>query len=276
MINIKKIFRKYKKKAIFAAALAAAFLVCAHLETYWVQVKTTAFTNRSLPMEFSGKKIAYISDVHCGEYFGPQRLAGIVAQINSLKPDIVLFGGDYVNRNGEYTARCFREYAKIAAPLGKFGVLGNHDIEAGKENVLKAMLAAGIIPLVNANRVLDINNRAITIAGTDATWYGKPDGAKAMQNATDFAIYLSHDPSYFEKYSDSRAKLLLAGHTHGGQVTIFGISLANLAHWHNYKYGKGIFVEPDRTVIVSNGIGATVLPLRFFARPQINLILLEK
>ena len=137
------------------------------------------------------------------------------------------------------------------------------------------MLNAGIIPLVNSNLKLAAGGAAITIAGTDETWYGNPDGAKAMEGATDFTIYLTHDPSYLEKYRP-KAQLLLSGHTHGGQVTLFGISLANLAHWHNYKYGKGIFRESDRTVIVTNGIGATILPLRFFARPQINLITLEK
>jgi predicted MPP superfamily phosphohydrolase len=159
--------------------------------------------------------------------------------------------------------------------LGKFGVLGNHDSEVGRGKIKNAMLAAGITPLVNENRKITIGGEKITIAGTDETWYGEPDGAEAMENATPFTIYLTHDPWYLEQYRPA-AQLLLAGHTHGGQVTLFGIPFANLVHWRNYKYQKGIFFENGRTIIVTNGIGATLLPLRFFARPQINLITLER
>jgi len=88
--------------------------------------------------------------------------------------------------------------------------------------------------------------------------------------------FRTHDPAYFEKYQNDKAKLLLAGHTHGGQITFFGIPFSWLVHRHKYRYEKGVREEPERTVIVNNGIGATILPLRFFARPQINVIILEK
>lgn len=266
--------KKFKKIILGLIALAIVFLVYAHFETYWVQVVPTTVSSRDLPPEFSGKKVVFIADTHCGDDFEPARLGKVVNQINSLKPDIVLLGGDYVNRNGQYTAACFAEMAKIEAPLGKFGILGNHDVEAGTASVKNAMRAAGITPLVNENRKIAIGEAQITIAGTDETWYGKPDGAKAMENATPFAIYITHDPWYLEQYRPA-AKLLLSGHTHGGQVTLFGIPFANLAHWRNYKYQKGIFFENGRTIIVTNGIGATILPLRFFARPQINLITIK-
>lgn len=276
MKKIKEILKCSKRKLAFTTAVAALILVYAHLETYWVETKAVTVKNDNLPLEFSGKKIAFISDAHCGEFFNPKRLRSVVKKINSLNPDLVLLGGDYTSRNGKNTTACFAEYAKLAAPMGKYGVLGNHDIEAGKNNIIKTMLAAGIIPLINENRAVVIGGRSITIAGTDESEYGSPDGAAAMANAADFTVYLSHDPAYFEKYADNRAKLLLAGHTHGGQVTLFGISMANLVHSYNYKYGRGIYQEPDRTIIVSNGIGTTILPLRFFARPQINLIELKK
>jgi predicted MPP superfamily phosphohydrolase len=267
--------RRLKRIFLFLIALAIVFLVYAHFETYWIQVVQTTVSSRELPAEFSGKKIVYIADIHCGDDFEPARLGKVVNQINSLKPDIVLLGGDYVNRNGQYTAACFAEMAKIEAPLGKFGILGNHDIEARTESVENAMRTTGITPLVKENRKITIGKEEITIAGTDETWYGNPDGAKAMENATPFVIYLTHDPWYLEQYRPA-AQLLLAGHTHGGQVTLFGIPFANLAHWRNYKYQKGIFFENGQTIIVTNGIGATILPLRFFARPQINLITLER
>ena len=266
--------RKFKKITLWLTAVAVIFLLYAHFETYWIQVVPTTVSSRDLPPEFSGKKVVFIADTHCGDYFDPARLGKVVSQINSLKPDIVLLGGDYVNRNGKYTTACFAEMAKIEAPLGKFGVLGNHDINAGAESIKKGMIDAGITLLVNQNRKIVIGESKITITGTDETWYDKPDGAKAMENASAFTIYLSHDPWYLEQYRPA-AQLLLSGHTHGGQVTLFGIPFAGLAHGRKYKYEKGIFNEPGRTIVVTNGIGATILPLRFFARPQINLITLE-
>jgi len=260
----------------FAAAGIAAFIGYAAFEAGWTEIAKTIVRGKNVPPEFIGKKIVFVADIHCGEGFPPARLDDLAKQINSLDADIVLFGGDYVSRNGKNTKECFSKLAKIEAPLGKYGVLGNHDIEARKSDVLAAMAAAGITPLVNENRHIDFGGGKITVAGTDETWYGVPDGAKAMEGATDFTIYMTHDPAYFEKYQNDKAKLLLAGHTHGGQITFFGIPFSWLVHRHKYRYEKGVREEPERTVIVNNGIGATILPLRFFARPQINVIILEK
>ncbi|MFA6376196.1 MAG: metallophosphoesterase, partial [Candidatus Paceibacterota bacterium] len=239
-----------KKNLLLLAVIAAVLILYAHWETYWMQIIPTTVSSDSLPAEFSGKKIVFVSDVHCGEGFGIERLDELVQKINSLKPDIVLMGGDYASRDGKNTDACFNKITGIEAPLGKFGVLGNHDIEAGKDRVQKAMRDAGITPLVNENNKIAINESEITIAGTDETWYGKPDGAKAMANATSFAVYLSHDPAYLEKYRPA-AQLLLSGHTHGGQITLFGIPFAGLIHGQNYKYEKGVFNEPGRTIIVT-------------------------
>jgi len=266
--------RKFKKVFLLLIAFAIIVLVYAHFETYWIQIIPTTVSSRELPTEFSEKKIAFIADMHCGENFDPARLEKIVRRINQLKPDIMLFGGDYVDRNGKNTDTCFKKLAGIETPLGKFGILGNHDPEVGRERIKEAMIAAGITPLVNENRKIIVGESEITIAGTDETWYGNPDGAKTMENASDFTVYLSHDPRYLEQYRPD-SQLLLSGHTHGGQVTLFGISFAWLVHGKIYKYEKGIFKETGRTVIITNGTGATVLPLRFFARPQINLITLK-
>jgi len=260
---------------LFAAGMAV-FVGYATFEAGGTEISKTTVRGKNVPPEFIGKKIAFVADIHCGEGFSPARLDGLVKQINLLAPDIVLFGGDYVSRNGKNTEKCFSSLKNINAPLGKFGVLGNHDIEAGKNEVLAAMAGAGIAPLVNENRHINIGGGKITVAGTDETWYGVPDGAKAMEEAADFTIYMTHDPAYFEKYQNDKAKLLLAGHTHGGQITLFGLPFSWLIHRHKYRYEKGVYEEPGQTVIVTNGIGAPILPLRFFARPQINLILLEK
>lgn len=270
-----KFLEKNKKLLIILIAATAIFIAYAHFETYWLQVISTIIADKNLPIEFSGQKIAFISDIHCGENFSPKRLRGIISRLNSLQPDIVILGGDYADRYGKQIVPCFNELAKINAPLGKFAIMGNHDSEVGTEKIKNEMRISGITPLVNENRQIKINNSQITIAGTDETWYGDPNGKMAMENASPFTIYTSHDPRYLEQYQDNRAKILLAGHTHGGQVTLFGFSLANLVHRQNYKYGEGIFYEKNRTIIITNGIGATILPLRFFSRPQINLITLE-
>jgi hypothetical protein len=261
---------------LFAAAGMAVFIGYAAFEAGWTEITETIVHGKNVPPEFIGKRIVFVADIHCGEGFPVARMGALIEQLNSLNADIVIFGGDYVSRNGEDTKACFAKLAGIKAPLGKYGVLGNHDIEAGKKETISAMENAGITLLFNNNRRITIGGGQITVAGTDETWYGLPDGMKAMEGATDFTIYTTHDPSYFEKYQNDKAKLLLAGHTHGGQITFFGIPFSWLVHRHKYRYEKGIYEESGRTVIVTNGIGATILPLRFFARPQINVIILEK
>lgn len=264
-----------KKKWLMLCTAAIAILAYAHFETYWIEIKKTTVESGDLPQEFSGKKIVFIADIHCGKYFTPHRLNKIIKQINSLDPDILIFGGDYIDRSGKFLAPCLNKLTNINAPLGKFGVLGNHDVKADFNDIKNAMIDAGITPLVNENRKIEINNVAITVTGVDEPRYGDPDGAKAMKNSLPFTIYVEHDPAYFEEYDPKGADLLLAGHTHGGQITFFGVPFTRLAHWHNYKYEKGVLRENNRTVIVTNGIGVTILPLRFFARPQINVILLK-
>jgi len=261
---------------LFTAGSIALFIGYAIFETYWTEVVETTIINKNIPEKFIGKKIIFIADIHCGEGFPVARMDNLVEQLNLLNADIIILGGDYVSRNGKDTKACFAKLAEIKASLGKYGVLGNHDIEAGKKEIIDAMESAGINLLLNSNRQIAIGDEQITVAGTDETWYGIPDGAKTMEGAANFTIYITHDPSYFEKYQNNKSKLLLAGHTHGGQITFFGIPFSWLIHRHKYRYEKGIYNEPGRTIIITNGIGATIMPLRFFARPQINIIVLGK
>jgi hypothetical protein len=92
----------------------------------------------------------------------------------------------------------------------------------------------------------------------------------------DFVILVSHTPDFAENLKTDKIDLMLSGHTHGGEVTFFGLWAPYIPSDYGQKYRTGIIKTDKTTVLVSNGIGNTFLPIRFFARPQINIIDLEK
>jgi len=252
------------------------FFVCGYAETYNLDVSRTVIKDSDIPAQFEGKKIVFASDFHCGIFFGRDRMAKTVEKINSLNPDIIILGGDYVDRDKSYIGPCFEELAKLKAPLGTYAVLGNHDYgEDYKFSALitKAMRDSQITLLDNAGRWVDVGGGRIRIGGVS---YYEADSAPALGGAPEgsFVILAAHNPLYIDEISDNLVDLVLSGHNHGGQVTFFGWAPL-LSFWPERGYIKGEVNTSFTKAIVSSGIGVTALPVRFWARAEINEIILE-
>lgn len=258
--------------------VSALLLIYSLLEPYWIQVKEITITNKNIPAAFNGTKIVYIADIHHSEYFSLARVKNLVRQVNGLKPDIILLGGDYVTSSSKYIIPCFDEFKNLEAPLGKFGVLGNHDHWEGAELSRSSMAKAGITLLDNKATWIIKDGKRIKIGGVGDLWDDKQDIIPATRELTenDFTILLSHNPDYVEQITDKRISLVLSGHTHGGQVTLFGFWGPFTPSAYGEKYRKGLVKTQSTQVLVSNGIGPVGYPLRFFARPQINVIYLNE
>jgi len=167
--------------------------------------------------------------------------------------------------------------SRLRASLGIYGVLGNHDYYEGKIETLQAMKNAKIIPLVNQNRWLKLGSEKIMISGLDDYLEGNVDIDQALTGATekDFVVLLSHNPDNAELLKDSRAVLTLSGHTHGGQLNLFGVYAPVLHSDYGQKYTRGMVQAPQTKVFVSTGFGTVFIPLRFFARAEIVVIRLK-
>ncbi|GAK52778.1 metallophosphoesterase [Candidatus Moduliflexus flocculans] len=248
-------------------------------EPYWLKITTIPHVSPDIPSGFDGAKIVFLTDIHHGRFFPMPRLQKMVKTVNALQPDIVLFGGDYYQWNKKYIEPCFAELAKIDAPLGKFGVFGNHDyLENFLAVATPARIRAEIQPLDNQAYWVMRGGDRIKIGGVGDWQESSQDLRPTVQDATegDFVLLVSHNPEYAEFIRTRKIDLVFSGHTHGGQMTLFGFwAPAPFMHF-GLKYKRGLVHAPCTDVFISNGIGVTGLPVRFFARPEIVVLTLSR
>ena len=228
--------------------------------------------------------MVFLTDIHRGVFFSQKRVADLVDRANALQPDLLVLGGDYVFADVDYEASCFAELARLQAPLGRFAVLGNHDYGEHDEDVstpdqaIRAADSAGITLLRNEGEWVERNGGRIRIGGAADNDQDVPRLAPALGDARpeDFVLLVSHNPDFSEGIPPGAVDLTLSGHTHGGQVTIFGLWAPFVPSDYGQKYRTGVVANDATTVIVSNGVGtSTILPIRLLARPQIVVVTLR-
>lgn len=242
--------------------------------------------------------LAIISDLHVGGPHMPlARVRDIVETTNALNPDLVLLLGDFVASRARRAsdppyAAWAEELARLRAASGIFAVLGNHDWwqdertqvkRAGPTASGQALEAVGISVLENQARRLETSAGPLWVAGLgDQIAFlkrlrGRPNGVDDLpgtlgQIADDGApvIMLAHEPDIFARMP-ARVALTLSGHTHGGQVRLFGWSPIVPSRYGN-RYAYGHVRENGRDLIVSAGLGTSKLPFRLGAPPEIVLV----
>lgn len=263
-----------KKIVIILVALTAVAMAYSLIEPYMIETKEVVIQSHQIPQAFNGTKIVFLTDIHCSSFFSDSRVESLVSQVNALNPDMVVLGGDYVTDDTNYIEPCFSQLSKLKAPLGVYGVLGNND---PKNATITAMENSGITYIGNRGFWIEKNGQRIRLGGvgdldTDVPYQGPTIGAA---DADDFVILVSHKPDYFPLANKNLVDLMLAGHTHGGQITFFGLWAPVTGSKYGQEYVTGVKKSGNSTMIVSNGIGTIIVPMRFFARPQIIVVKLE-
>jgi uncharacterized protein len=265
----------FKKMLIAIFMVITILLAYMLIEPYLLDTKKVVIESNQIPAEFNGKKIVFLSDIHYGPFFDQERVDNLVDQVNSLHPDLILLGGDYIDGGSVYINPVFKSLSRLKAPLGVYAVLGNSDPQY---LTLKTIKTSGITYIGNKGEWIEENGSKIRVGGV-----GDFNNGDQIQRATtaavdpqDFVILLTHNPDYFPEVDKTKIDVVLSGHTHGGQVTFFGLWAPVVRSIYGQKYRTGIIKEDNSTLIVSNGIGTSVLPLRFFTRPQIIVLELKK
>jgi predicted MPP superfamily phosphohydrolase len=285
---LKKYFRRLRFVAIMVLVILAGVLAYGVAEAYRIEFKEYTYSSPAVPTTFDGTRIVFLSDVHRGIFLSQGRLGRLVDRVNDLAPDLLLLGGDYVWGNTDYEASCFEELGRLRAPLGRFAVLGNHDYgrpqhadgrdEDDPTLAIAAIKSAGITLLDNRGVWLERNGGRIRLGGVSDYQEGEPQVDPTLEGTKedDLVILLSHNPDFAEGLPEA-VDLVLSGHTHGGQISFFGLYAFYLPSDYGQKYRTGVVENGPTTVMVSNGIGtSTLLPLRYFARPQILVITLDR
>lgn len=242
-----------------------------------------------LPSNLKNLKIVYLSDIHQGAWFSRQQVNELIAMVNNLSADIVILGGDYAS-DSDGAIDFFQSMPAIHARLGVFAVMGDADRTEPESNLsllVAAMKDAGCVPLVNAVSRVKVGQSYVYIAGADDYYNGTPDveSVASQVSSDDFVIFAGHSPDLMTdvlaaKSSDGNNHwfdLALFGHTHGGQINLFGYTpFSSLMPEIGSRYLSGWLEESRAAVLVSNGVGVTGLPMRLGAMPQIHLITLKK
>lgn len=272
--------RRKKVPKVLLYLLIVCILLGAYMfiEPYWLDVKQINIKNKDIPSSFDGKKIVFVSDIHHGPNFSRDRVKRMVEKVNDLEPDIILIGGDYTEKDGHYITPCFEELKNLEAPLGKYGVLGNHDYFRNAQPVKQGMRQAGITILDNTAQWIVHGKGRIRIGGVSDLYHGPQLLNPTIKDVRedDFVILLSHNPDFVERIRTYKVDVVLSGHTHGGQVTFLCLWAPYIPSSYGQKYKTGVVETEYTRVYISNGVGSTGIPIRFFARPQINVFKLIK
>ena len=278
--------RRRRVWIILALLVFLALIVYPFVEARILTTDKVALHSDDLPADANHLRIVYLSDIHWGFWFSDSDLNNLIVKINSLRPDLVLFGGDYAtdHESAILFFRRLQELTKVHARYGIFGVPGETD--RGEDNqdrtlLSEAMANAGVTPLINKVEKVQIGSGSVCIAGLDDALAGKPDlkTVSSQVSASDYVILLCHNPSVIADAQQTRNAdgdlnwfdLGLFGHTHGGQMQFFS-GLLGIADDVSDRYLSGWFTENRVDLLVSHGVGTSVFPARLFCPPQIHLI----
>jgi predicted MPP superfamily phosphohydrolase len=274
----------WKKRIRITAVALLLVLACLGfwvvlIEPNRLVVHPEAIRIDSWPSEFNGLRVAMISDIHTGgPFINDQKLKTIVETTNALNPDLIVLLGDYMSGNSWHSHRVepgitAAGLKNLRAPLGVYAVLGNHDWWYSGTRVRGAFEANGIRVLDDEVTEIKWHDKSFWLVGLADLWT-RPQHinetlAKVPAGST--IIALTHNPDIFPRLPQS-VPLLLAGHTHGGQVNfpLFGTPI--VPSRFGPKYTAAHLFEDGHHLFVTTGIGTSILPVRFRVPPEIVIL----
>ncbi len=257
-----------------------------------IEITQRTFALPNLPPAFEGKTITFLSDIHAGPFMDVDEMKHIAQIVNDLKSDIIVIPGDFVTSHVNEIVPFTEAMTGLTAPYGVYACTGNHDYYAGVDAVSRGMEDTGIKLLRNENAIITINGQSLYIIGIDdgdadtikkfvdgkaaphieAAWRGVPTNAAT--------ILLCHKPYMFEDFAKTNTGLMLAGHTHGGQIVLGRIGRTAIAFSSIAStYVDGLYRPDDNRsksqMYVSRGIGVVGVPIRINCPPEITKITLR-
>lgn len=254
-----------------------------------LRVRRVTISVSNLPKSFDGYRIVQFSDIHLGS-MRSELLERAVEQMNRLRPDMIAFTGDIQNMRPDELTRYTSTLRRLHAQYGVYSVLGNHDYSEyvpklpmrqrrHNEQLTREFHAnVGWQLLLNDHRIIRRGSDSIVIAGEEndglPPFPSKADLKRTLRGVSpqSFVVMLQHDPSAWRRsiLPGSNVQLTLSGHTHGGQMSLFGLRPTSLLG----REDDGLYQEAGRALFVSTGLGGFV-PFRFNMDPEVVEITLR-
>jgi len=274
-------FGSNARKFVGVASLCVVNLA---LWGFWLEPASLRNENHEIqlpnwPAACDGIRVAVLADLHVGSPFNDvDKLARIVELTLKAKPDLILLAGDYgisgiiggTKVSSEEIAGGLRP---LAAPLGVFAVLGNHDWWEDAPRIERALESVGIPILEDSSVLVKRDDCAFHLAGLSDFWEGVRNYRAALENIPPGmpTIALTHNPDAFPEISRP-VDLMIAAHTHGGQVYFPVLGRPIVPSKYGQRYAIGHIVENGRHLFVSSGLGTSIIPVRFLVPPEVSLL----
>jgi uncharacterized protein len=222
-------------------------------------------------------KVAVLSDIHVGPYKGARWVRYVVERVMTLEPDMIVIPGDFIFKEVD-EIEILAPLTDLAAPYGVWAVTGNHDYEDDAAPILVNVLKGlGVQVLENERETIVVGQRELVLAGVSDLWYdGDIDRTLIGVDPEDVVILLSHNPDAVLYDRTSAVDLVIAGHTHGGQIRLPWIgSVPQIPTILGNDYDQGLFDYNDIQLFITSGVGETGPRARLFNPPEINLLTLS-
>jgi predicted MPP superfamily phosphohydrolase len=295
------IFPFYKKKRVLLQPLSAKlmfailifFLFYVPIRIVYdyknVSVRIVEYKKEHLPEALNNFKIALIADIQADKYTDDERLQNFIDKVNSTNPDLVLIAGDLITSTPDYIKKSADYVSKIKSKYGIYSCVGDHDNWAYREDnprsireITEALEKNGVMMIDNSKREIDVNGSEVCITFITNT-YVETINDELLDNLTynnnncDLKIFLTHQPRNYlvDKAVEKNYDLFLAGHTHGGQITLLFPFLYITPTMFETKYIRGDFHFGDMLMVVTRGLGMSLAPIRYNSTPEVTTIVLK-
>jgi len=239
------------------------------------EVKEVDLRIPGLHKDLEGLRILHLSDIHLSPFLSERELARVIDMGNEARARLCLVTGDFITGVGDPLEACMKQLARLRCEAGIYGCNGNHEIFAGAEELARTLGAhSGIRILRQENAVLRFGDGRLNLAGVDYQPFHNPYllGAEKLKQQDTLNILLSHNPDVFPVAAGQGWDVTLAGHTHGGQITVEILhQYANVARIFT-PFVSGKYERDGKSLYVTRGIGTVGVPARVGAPPEVSVI----
>lgn len=262
------------RNALAVAPVAAAGYGT-FIERSWFRITGVSVAIPGLPKDLDGLRLVQLTDIHLSAFLSLKELARVVDMANETRPHLALVTGDIITGSGDPLEAGMRQLARLRADAGTLGCMGNHEVYARVMDLTAKLGARQGIPFLRrAARLVKFGTATLNVAGVDYQRLSEPylRGAETLIVPGVTNILLSHNPDVFPVAARQGWDLTIAGHTHGGQISV-EILGENLSVARLYTpYVHGLYRRGAAAIYVSRGVGTVGVPTRVGAPPEVSLI----
>ncbi|MBE7129111.1 metallophosphoesterase [Bacillus mycoides] len=275
------------KRIILIIGILVGISIFLYLQNNLISITEVKITSSKIPSSFKGYKILQISDLHNKKFGDNQDV--LIQKVKSINPDIIAITGDLIDSKSYDAEMSMQVIRELVKEYPVYFVTGNHEKWSGKYNSLeKKLKKQHVTVLRNEHVIIQKGGHEINLLGIDDPEFNTGDideggivkdaivKAKIETLPDRYNVLLSHRPEFLEEYAEEKVDLVLSGHAHGGQVRlpfIGGLVAPNQGILP--KYTAGLYEQQNTSMIVSRGLGNSIIPQRVFNRPEIVVVQLN-